>query len=113
MNLNEYQTKIKRYDCFEATDDLGNPGFVAKILGLTEEAGEVSGKFKKVLRDDGGKISAEKKEEIEKELGDVLWYVATIARYLGIELEEVAEKNVEKLESRLKRNVLHGAGDNR
>ncbi len=113
MNLNEYQEKAKRYDCFEATNSLKEPGFVAKVFGLSEEAGEVAGKFKKILRDDNGVISQEKENEVKKELGDVLWYVATISRYLGIELEDVAKTNLDKLESRLNRNTLHGSGDNR
>ena len=53
------------------------------------------------------------KIEVTKELGDVLWYVANIARYLDVPLEEVAKMNLEKLESRNKRNLLHGEGDNR
>ena len=48
-----------------------------------------------------------------KELRDVLWYVAMIAEYLGVSLAEVAEVNIEKLESRWKRNKIHGEGDNR
>jgi NTP pyrophosphatase (non-canonical NTP hydrolase) len=48
-----------------------------------------------------------------KELGDVMWYISTISAYLGVNLSEVANKNIEKLESRLQRNKIHGAGDNR
>ena len=50
---------------------------------------------------------------VVKELGDVLWYVATIARYLDTPLSVVAEKNVEKAVSRKQRGKLHGEGDNR
>ena len=53
------------------------------------------------------------REEITKELGDVLWYVAMIAEYLGVAMTEVADVNLEKLESRFKRNKIHGEGDNR
>ena len=83
------------------------------MLGLTGEAGEAADKFKKIIRDKGGVISGMDKEEITKELGDVLWYVAMIAEYLGVSLAEVAEANIEKLESRWKRNKIHGEGDNR
>ncbi len=52
-------------------------------------------------------------DAITKELGDVLWYVAGVARYLGVSLSSVAEKNLAKLESRQNRNQLHGEGDER
>ena len=58
-------------------------------------------------------VSNEDRESVTKELGDVLWYVAAIARYLGVDLSEVAEGNINKLESRYQRNKLHGAGDER
>ena len=49
-------------------------------LGLTGEAGEVSDKVKKVLRDNGGVFDNNKKREIAKEIGDVLWYCATLSQ---------------------------------
>ena len=70
-------------------------------------------KIKKVIRDGNGIVSEEKKVEITKELGDVLWYVANLAKELGISLEEVAQKNIEKLQSRQQRGELQGSGDNR
>jgi NTP pyrophosphatase (non-canonical NTP hydrolase) len=82
-------------------------------LGLAGEAGEVAEKIKKVLRDGNGVVSEEKKEEIIKELGDVMWYVANLSTELKISLEDVVSKNIEKLQSRQQRNELHGSGDNR
>jgi len=87
--------------------------FVYPTLGLVGEAGEVAEKIKKVLRDEEGTLSDEKKEEIKKELGDVLWYLAALSRELGFTLQDVAEKNIEKLMSRKERGALHGSGDNR
>ena len=113
MGFDEYQKKAAKYDFFEVTDDLKEVGFIEKVLGLTGEAGETADKVKKILRDKGGHASDADREEIIKELGDVLWYVANVARCLGVDLSEVAKKNVEKLESRQKRNMLHGEGDNR
>ena len=116
MNLNNYQQRLIPFDTFDREDwngDLSDPAFMEKVLGLTGEAGEVSDKIKKVLRDDSGELSSAKKDSIIKELGDVLWYVATIARYLDTDLEDVATQNVEKLQSRLDRNKISGSGDNR
>jgi NTP pyrophosphatase (non-canonical NTP hydrolase) len=78
-------------------------------LGLAGETGEICEKVKKHLRD-GRELD---KEDLKKELGDVLWYLSAISSDLGIDLEDVAVTNYEKLKSRMERNVLHGSGDNR
>lgn len=82
-------------------------------MGLSEEAGEVAGKFAKAVRDSNGFISPERKTEIEKELGDVLWFLAEVCTVLGTDFESIAEKNLAKLASRKQRGVIHGSGDNR
>ena len=113
MDFNDYQAAAAKYDTFEAVPDLKDPSFVAKVFGLCGETGEVTEKFKKVLRDKNGKLSPEDKKEITKELGDVLWYLSAIARYMGVEFQEVAETNLDKLQSRFERDKIHGMGDNR
>lgn len=113
MNLDKYQKQAGQFDLFENSLDLKSPGFLEKVLGLVGEAGETADKIKKIIRDKGGFASEEDREEIIKELGDVLWYVANISRYLGVPLSQVADGNLKKLESRKKRNKLHGEGDNR
>ncbi len=55
----------------------------------------------------------QKRLEIVKEIGDVLWYCATLARDLGYELDDVAQMNVDKLRSRMQRHIISGSGDNR
>jgi len=87
--------------------------FVYPTLGLVGESGEVAEKVKKLLRDHDGVVSEEQKEEIKKEMGDVLWYLAALAREFGFTLEDLAKKNIEKLLSRKERGVIHGSGDNR
>lgn len=82
-------------------------------LGLAGEAGEVCEKIKKIYRDKKGVVTTEDKKELAKELGDVLWYVAALASELDLCLSEIAEVNLEKLQSRMKRNVIKGSGDNR
>ena len=111
--MNEYQNKAAEFDLFRATGNYNTVAFVEKVLGLVGEAGETADKIKKVLRDKDGVVSEHDKIEIAKELGDVLWYVANIARYLDVPLETVAQLNLEKLKSRQQRKLLHGEGDNR
>ena len=82
-------------------------------LKLSGEAGEVSEKVGKVLRDEQGIFLDEKRLEIAKELGDVLWYIATIADSIGATLEEVAQTNYDKLKSRKERGKIEGNGDER
>ena len=113
MGFDEYQKRSAKCDLQEASMDPKSAGFVEKILGLTGEAGETADKVKKIVRDKNGVISDEDRESIIKELGDVLWYVAGLARYLEVPLSEVADKNIKKLESRMKRGVLKGEGDER
>ena len=92
--------------------DAGN-NIYYPTLGLAGEAGEVAEKVKKVMRDHDGHISEDTREELKKELGDVLWYLNALCLELGTDLEVVARMNMDKLLSRLKRNVLQGSGDNR
>ena len=87
--------------------------FIEKVLGLTGEAGETADKIKKILRDKDGVMSSEDRDLIAKELGDTLWYIAAIARYLDLSLSEIAKSNIDKLENRYQRNKIHGEGDKR
>lgn len=82
-------------------------------LGIAGEAGEVAEKWKKIVAYREGVVTEEDKAEIKKELGDVLWYVAVFAEKLGINLDDVATTNAQKLADRQKRNIIKGAGDNR
>ncbi len=109
MTFKEYQKQARTTAIYPNLGD----NFIYPTLGLAGEAGEVAEKIKKVLRDSEGKITEEKKIELNKELGDVLWYLANLSAELGFSLEEVAFNNLEKLKSRQERNQLHGNGDNR
>ena len=59
-----------------------------------------------------GTLTEERREAIAAELGDVLWYAAQLATEAGLDLEAIAEANLEKLASRQRRSVLQGSGDN-
>ncbi len=80
-------------------------------LGLASEAGEVSGVVKKYIRKDNDLDTA--KEKLIKELGDVMWYWARLCDELGLNPEEVMEKNINKLLNRKANNTLQGDGDDR
>jgi len=82
---------------------------VENTLGLVGEAGEVAEKVKKLIRDK----SRFTKDDIIKELGDVIFYVTALANYYGSDLQEVIEENVVKLDGREARGTLKGSGDNR
>ena len=82
-------------------------------LGLTGEAGELADKIKKVYRDKSGVFKQEERDEIAKELGDVLWYLTRLGATLGFSLEQIASMNIEKLADRAKRGKIGGSGDNR
>ena len=82
-------------------------------LGLCGEAGEVADKIKKVMRDRGGVLDPEVRDDLRLELGDVLWYLAQLATELELDLEEIAAANLAKLASRAARNVIGGSGDRR
>ena len=109
MNFNDYQTKSRATAKYPV---IGH-GVVYPTLGLVNEAGEVAGKIKKVFRDKNGEISAETREALKAELGDVLWYLAQTCTELDLSLDEVAKSNITKLMDRQARGKIQGDGDNR
>ena len=113
MTFEEYQKESRKTAIYPALYPDQRPNIVYPTLGLTGEAGEVAEKVKKILRDEKGAVSEEKRAEIAKELGDVLWYIAQLATELDLSLGEIARLNLEKLASRKDREKLSGSGDNR
>jgi NTP pyrophosphatase (non-canonical NTP hydrolase) len=108
MQLSEYQRLSRRTAAYPRDAWLAYPS-----LGLAGEAGEVAEHAKKAIRDDGGAVTDERRLAMASELGDVLWYVTQLASELGLELEEIARANLEKLSSRQQRGMLSGSGDER
>jgi NTP pyrophosphatase (non-canonical NTP hydrolase) len=109
MNFTDYQTKSRRTANYPS---VGHP-VIYPTLGLTNEAGEVAGKVKKIFRDKGGIIGEAERQALKSELGDVLWYLAQVCTELDLSLDQVAKYNIEKLYSRLERGKIGGDGDNR
>lgn len=109
MNFSDYQKKSRATAQYPS---IGHP-IIYPVLGLANEAGEVAGKIKKVFRDRGGEISAETRNALQAELGDVLWYLAQVCTELELSMDEVAESNLAKLLDRQARGKIRGDGDNR
>jgi len=108
MKMQDYQTQAEKTAIYDDADAIIYPA-----IGLFSEAGEIAGKIHKVLRDSNGHFLPEHREAIADEAGDALWNLALLCTDLGFGLEEVAQRNLDKLNSRMARGVLGGSGDNR
>ena len=109
MNFIEYQLKARKTAIYPSRFIVVYPA-----LGLAGETGETCEKVKKIIRDVDADFSDLKfVNKIKKELGDVLWYIANLAADLNIDLDDIAQLNIKKLESRKYRGKLKGTGDNR
>jgi NTP pyrophosphatase (non-canonical NTP hydrolase) len=106
MNFYEYQTIALKTGVYPKKYSISYPA-----LGLAEETGEVCGKISKMMRDDISLV--DQKDNLKKEMGDVLWYLAALAHDCGLSLQAIAETNIEKLKARQQAGTLHGEGDNR
>jgi NTP pyrophosphatase (non-canonical NTP hydrolase) len=114
MQLSEYQKLAHRTSLNTRYGDDEQMGrLIYPTLKLAGEAGEFGEKVGKLLRDKGGRIDAEDRRALADELGDVLWYAAEVATVLDVDLDDVARRNVEKLQGRAERGVLQGSGDDR
>jgi NTP pyrophosphatase (non-canonical NTP hydrolase) len=106
LTLTEYQVQARKTAQYPESQALSYT-----ILGLTNEAGEVAGKFKKYLRGDYGYM--EMRNMVIAELGDVLWYVAMVAHAVDFDLQDIAQANLDKLSDRSARGKIKGDGDER
>jgi len=111
MEFDEYQKKASEFAIYNKKD----PHYPLMYLsmGLAGEAGEVIEKVKKIIRPAEVVIPEERRQDLKKELGDVLWYLSELAYKLGLSLEDVASHNVQKLADRAQRGVIHSEGDTR
>jgi NTP pyrophosphatase (non-canonical NTP hydrolase) len=108
LALNEYQNYALEYAIYPRHHSIVYPA-----LGLAGEAGEVLEHIKKMIRDDGETLTGSRRQALRKELGDVLWYLAALARDCNLTLDEIASENIEKLRSRALRGTLQGSGSDR
>lgn len=103
-DLNKYQTEAMTFRTPTANEAYA-------LFNLGAEVGEVLGKFAKAIRDEVDEETL--RQDIKKELGDVVWMVAAVASDFSLTLSEICEHNIDKLNSRKERNVITGSGDNR
>ena len=109
MECDDYQRAAMR----TARDKEARDEFMHLVLGLVGETGEIAEKVKKLVRDKNSDLAQLDLDDMAAELGDVLWYTAVLAEFLGLSLNDVAQRNVDKLADRQRRAVLGGSGDNR
>lgn len=104
MDLNEYQRRAHATDqsprSLTANDSLRAPHRheVIPLLGLVGEVGSLLGEYKKLLRD--GATHRRFRDEVAEELGDILWYVASVASKFDLHLDDLAQENLAKVEDR-------------
>jgi NTP pyrophosphatase (non-canonical NTP hydrolase) len=109
MDFDDFQKKVAETALYPGRGT--DPTY--PMIGLAGEVGEVAEHVKKALRDDGGVITAARREALLYELSDVLWYVSALADEFGFSLNDVAEANVRKLAGRKVRGTLQGSGSDR
>jgi NTP pyrophosphatase (non-canonical NTP hydrolase) len=109
VRLSDYQSRSRVTAVYPGAGS----NLLYPTLGLCGESGEVAEKIKKMVRDDAGVLTDDRRAALSKELGDVLWYLAQIATEADLDLDLIAEANLQKLLSRQQRNVLSGSGDER
>ncbi len=93
MEFSHYQSKAELTVKRDTEKDVLTNIF---ICGLTGEAGSVASCHKKKLRDTD---YSSYENDIKEEMGDVLWYLSALAINMGINLDEIATLNLEKVES--------------
>lgn len=113
MDFTKYQELCRKTAVYRESTQQYIPRLSYCVLGLTSEAGEVAGVLKRIIRDDLCVVSEKRSLDIRDELGDVMWYVAMTAFELGYDMDDIAERNIEKLRSRFERGMIQGKGGER
>ena len=113
MEFQDYQNFCRTVAVYPEPGAGGTLQISYCVLGAASEAGEACGHVKKMIRDDDGLVTEERRDAILRELGDTLWYVTRGAEELGLSLEELAIMNVNKLRQRQLSGTLHGGDESR
>lgn len=93
MNLKEYQEACKK-----TAKKFDNPDLEISSwgLGISGEAGDVASCIKKVIFHKNEEV----KKGIRENIGDTMWYIATICNFYGWDLLEILKENIDKLQKR-------------
>ena len=107
MDLDEFQEQALRTDNtshnYEGQE--GRKDIVVALLGIAGELGTLATAYKKFLRD--GPSYQPYKDDVKEELGDLLWYLATLASKFDLNLSEIATSNISKTSARWGTNPDH------
>jgi NTP pyrophosphatase (non-canonical NTP hydrolase) len=99
MDLKTYQAQALLTDQVPGTsDDEDATALIVPMLGLAGETGQLLSEYKKHLRD--GAAHRLFKNRVSEELGDLLWYISNVASKFGLDLDQIAEKNLRKVRAR-------------
>ncbi len=99
MDLKTYQAQALQTDQVPgAVDDEFATAVIVPMLGLAGETGQLLSEYKKHLRD--GEAHRLFKDRVGEELGDLLWYVANVASKFGLDLDDIAKRNLAKVRAR-------------
>lgn len=95
MNLRDFQLEAAKTDQVKGDDDKSK---LVPLLGLAGEVGTLLSEYKKFLRDGGAHQRFH--EQVAEDLGDLLWYIANVATKFDLDLDEVAQANLRKVNDR-------------
>lgn len=112
MELNTYQDAARTFAIYPRHN-----AQLYTLFGLASEVGEVTGKVAKALRGDLNVTNVWEDERFRvalvHELGDCLWFLAMVADEFGMDLNDIAVANLDKLLKRKQNGTIKGDGDNR
>jgi hypothetical protein len=112
MQFSDYEREASQY-VFYPNETQMSVGLMYNALKMSGEVGEFNDKLGKCISNKCGVIDQDLKDELIKELGDILWHFTRCVNELGTNIDYVAMRNLGKLASRQKRDKLSGSGDNR
>jgi len=101
MNFNEFQNFVNKTYYF--TGETKREELLYLGLATNSEAGELADEIKKMIRDDKGNLTEERKEKIKKEMGDTLFYMAILSSKLGFDFSDAANAEIDKLNEMIKK----------
>ena len=102
------ESDYDKYAEWTETTDVSPKTIEYYLIGMVGEFGEIYDLIKKMLRDDGGKMTPDRLIKIIDEFGDFEWYRARFLKKIGVTLAEILEWNQIKLNIRKKEGKLHG-----